>query len=110
METRLAARLATGEPPEAKVTVDEPVADEGDAPVGPTEAEEAAYLAEQAAAVGGPATAPASDAEAEEAPAQLPAVEELVSRIPPGAREALDELFRARFVRVQRVPRKALKA
>lgn len=69
-------------------------------------------MAEQAAAGGGSATSPAgaAEAEADEAPGKLPAVEDLVPRIPPEAREALDELFRARFVRVQRVPRKALKA
>lgn len=49
-------------------------------------------------------------AEVEEAPAKLPAMEDLVQRIPAEARGALDELFRARFVRVQRIPRKALRA
>jgi len=33
-----------------------------------------------------------------------------VQQIPAETREALDELFRARFVRVQRIPRKVLKA
>jgi len=40
----------------------------------------------------------------------LPAMEELVKRIPPAAREALDELFRAKFTGVKRVPAKALKS
>lgn len=39
----------------------------------------------------------------------LPALETLVERIPQAAREALEDLFRAKFVRVQRVPKKALK-
>jgi len=47
-------------------------------------------------------------AEVEEAATRLPAMEDLVRRIPPGAREVMDELFRAKFVRVQRVPKQAL--
>jgi hypothetical protein len=39
----------------------------------------------------------------------LPALEDLLKRIPPAAREALDEHFRARFTGVKRVPAKALK-
>ncbi len=39
----------------------------------------------------------------------LPALSELVNRIPPEVRETLEELFRARFVTVKRVPKKALK-
>ena len=36
--------------------------------------------------------------------------DELVARLPPAVRETLDELFRARFVRVTRLPRKTLTA
>jgi len=39
----------------------------------------------------------------------LPALETLVDRIPQPARDALEDLFRAKFVRVQRVPKKVLK-
>ncbi len=39
----------------------------------------------------------------------LPSLEELVQRIPPEVRESLEDLFRVRFVRVMRVPEKALK-
>jgi hypothetical protein len=39
----------------------------------------------------------------------LPKLDELVARIPTGVREALEDLFRARFVAVKRVPKKALK-
>ena len=39
----------------------------------------------------------------------LPALEDLVKRISPEARELLDELFRAKFTGVRRVPAKALK-
>jgi hypothetical protein len=40
----------------------------------------------------------------------LPKLDELVERIPAGVREAMEDLFRARFVAVKRVPRKALKS
>jgi hypothetical protein len=40
----------------------------------------------------------------------LPALEDLVKRISPEARELLDELFRAKFTGVKRVPAKALKS
>jgi hypothetical protein len=39
----------------------------------------------------------------------LPPLDELVKRIPPEVRETLEDLFRARFVTVKRVPKKALK-
>jgi hypothetical protein len=39
----------------------------------------------------------------------LPSLDELVKRIPPAARETLDELFRARFVSVQRTSPGSLK-
>jgi hypothetical protein len=39
----------------------------------------------------------------------LPSLDELVKRIPAETRDALDDLFRAKFVRVVRVPKKALK-
>ena len=45
----------------------------------------------------------------EEQPAELPPMEDLVQRIPAPARELLEELFRARFVTVKRVPSSALK-
>lgn len=47
---------------------------------------------------------------ADEADAKaLPPLDELVKRIPPEVRETLEDLFRARFVTVKRVPKKALK-
>ena len=39
----------------------------------------------------------------------LPPLDELVKRIPPEVRETLDDLFRVKYVRVVRVPKKALK-
>jgi len=41
--------------------------------------------------------------------APLPSLDELVKRIPPAALETLDELFRARFVSVQRTSPSSLK-
>lgn len=40
----------------------------------------------------------------------LPPLNELVNRIPAEVREALEDLFRARFVTVKRVPKRALKS
>lgn len=55
---------------------------------------------------------PVAEPEAPEAePAEpAPELDELVGRLPPAVRETLDELFRARFVRVTRLPRKTLAA
>ena len=41
--------------------------------------------------------------------APLPALDDLVKRIPSHVRDTLDDLFRARFVTVRRVPERALK-
>jgi hypothetical protein len=83
---------------------------EGMAPLWPDEAAEASFMAE-ARARGEPVVVarPADDsAEPLDAKA-LPALDDLVQRIPLEVRETLEELFRARFVAVKRVPRKALK-
>ena len=40
----------------------------------------------------------------------LPPLEDLVKRIPSATRDLLEELFRARFVTVKRVPKSALKS
>ena len=48
--------------------------------------------------------------EADETDAKaLPALNELVERIPREVRDALEDLFRARFTTVRRIPRRALK-
>lgn len=39
----------------------------------------------------------------------LPPLEDLVKRIPPSTRDLMEELFRAKFVTVKRVPESALK-
>lgn len=40
---------------------------------------------------------------------ELPPMDDLIKRIPAPARAALDELFRANFVTVKRIPQSALK-
>lgn len=50
------------------------------------------------------------EAAPEEPKADLPPMDELVQRIPAPARELLEELFRARFVTVRRMPKSALKS
>ena len=80
---------------------------EVDAPSGPSSDEEAALLA-QDTEIGGSLNAAMADAPAE--PGELPPMEDLVKRIPAPAREMIEELFRARFVTVKRVPKSALKS
>lgn len=52
----------------------------------------------------------ADNLEPEPGDANLPPMEDLVQRIPAPARLLMEELFRARFVTVKRVPQAALKA
>jgi hypothetical protein len=47
--------------------------------------------------------------EPESGESSLPPMEDLVKRIPAPARALMEELFRARFVTVKRVPKSALK-
>ena len=87
-----------------------PVAGDDDGPATPTEADEAAFLTE--ARERGENVRPVAREtieEVEEKAAVLPKLDDLVNRIPAEVRDTLDELFRARFVAVRRVPRKALK-
>ncbi len=44
----------------------------------------------------------------EEALLSLPSLEDLVKRVPAETRQLIDELFRARFVGVRRVPKSSL--
>jgi hypothetical protein len=75
----------------------------------PDAAAEEMYLVEQKSqnrTVVPPAGAPE---ETVEPSSPLPPLDELVKRIPGPVRETLDELFRAKFVKVQRVPKSALR-
>ena len=79
-----------------------------DAPAGPASAEEAAFLAqEREMGIVTPALMHVENPE--EAPGDLPPMEDLVKRIPAPARELMEELFRARFVTVKRLPKSAMK-
>jgi len=72
---------------------------------------ESAYRAEARARGEFSAAAPVSDS-ADDATGDagpLPPLEELVNRIPTGVRETLDELFRAKFVTVRKIPTRQLK-
>jgi hypothetical protein len=74
----------------------------------PDDSAEAAFLAdarERGEVV--VAARPAESAEENES-TPLPSLDDLVQRIPPEVREALEDLFRARFVTVKRVPKKVL--
>lgn len=82
------------------------------APEWPDEATESAIRAEVRDR--GENLAPSAPAPASEEPEvtdtkALPPLDELVKRIPPAVRESLEDLFRARFVTVKRVPARALK-
>jgi hypothetical protein len=79
-------------------------------PVGPSAEEEAAMLAVDRTTeefYGAPPKA--ENIEPEPGGAPLPPMEDLVKRIPAPARELMEELFRARFVTVKRMPKAALK-
>jgi hypothetical protein len=81
-----------------------------DAPSGPSSEEEAAFLAQDGSEGQAYSLQPKTDsAEPVEGDASLPPLEDLVKRIPAPARELMEELFRARFVTVKRVPKSALK-
>ncbi len=85
-------------------------ADPGEGP--PLEELEALMGGEIAARDGGAAVGPAprrtADAEEEDTgkTATLPELDALVARLPAELRETLDELFRARFVSVKKLPKK----
>jgi hypothetical protein len=97
-----------------------PVENRGDRPplpesestnVWPDEAAEAAFFAEARASgePTGPVTNAATEAMEETDNRGLPPLDDLVKRIPPEVREILDDLFRAKFTSVRRVPRNVLK-
>ena len=118
MERRLGANgAAKEEKPRVEEIPEETVAEPAPEPTAeatldsapwPTEADEAAFRAGEPAAAAGATvlTIPALPPR-EERP--LPALDGLVARIPADVREALDDLFRAKFTIVKRVPASALK-
>ncbi len=87
-----------------------PPGDEAPPAVWPDESAEAAFIAEEKAkGEPGPARGRPADPPEEADLAPLPPLAELVDRIPADVRETLEDLFRARFVTVKRIPRRALK-
>ena len=97
-------------PPSSVVPEAPGVPAEDGAPVGPSESEEAAFLSEQREAgfVSSPRHAATNDTVAEENE-PLPPLDDLVQRLSPATRQLLDDLFRAKFITVKRVPASALK-
>jgi hypothetical protein len=90
--------------------VDVPPPDDS-VPVGPSAEEEAAMLSQDRGSeefYGQPPKA--ENLEPETEGASLPPMEDLVKRIPLPTRDLLEELFRARFVTVKRIPKAALKS
>ena len=77
------------------------------APVGPGELEESAFLAEQQS--NAPKAAVPAPLEADERTVALPPMDELIHRIPVATRELMDQLFRAKFITVKRLPVSAFK-
>ncbi|MDF3057342.1 MAG: hypothetical protein K0R17_1557 [Rariglobus sp.] len=85
-----------------------------DGPVWPDEAQESgmrAEVAERGETLSSRAAREAADAAAEAAAEKknLPSLDELVERIPADVRDTLEDLFRVKFVKVTRVPKKVLK-
>jgi hypothetical protein len=95
--------------PTVESTAPAPMEEEG-AVTWPDEAAESSFLAEARARGEGGSPVKAKEEIADDTDAKpLPPLNELVNRIPVEVREALEDLFRARFVTVKRVPKRALK-
>lgn len=85
---------------------------EGEAPQWPDDAAESSFRAEardrgetvKAARTTVEAVEDAADAKA------LPKLEDMVEKIPAEVRDVLEDLFRAKFVRVQKIPKRLLKS
>jgi hypothetical protein len=101
---------AAAEPEEAVVAAAVTAETAAEIPPWPGETDEASFLADarlRGDDPPGPALVPAAEETC--APADLPPLEQLVGRLPAEVREALDDLFRAKFTRVRRVTPTALK-
>jgi hypothetical protein len=86
-----------------------PVSPEEATSAWPDEAAESAFRAEARERGETVVSPPASEAPEVVDPKSLPSLDSLVQRIPAPVRETLEDLFRARFVKVDRVPAKSLK-
>ncbi len=79
-----------------------------DAPAGLTSEEEAAFLAQESEmGIVTPALMHVESPPIEKG--DFPPMEDLVKRIPMPTRDLMEELFRAKFITVRRMPRDALK-
>jgi len=97
--------------------------DDGGAPIGPSEEEEAAFLANEGADASSHFSGGASESSTrslgtaslaraendEKVSGPLPSLEELRAKISPEVLGLMEELFRAKLTRVSRVPAKVLK-
>ncbi len=106
---REAAEAPVDIPEEAAVAAVAAPSGDTDEPSMPGEDTERAMLAELRERGEAPVRTKPVSAESDEKPVRLPPLDELVKRIPPNVRETLDELFRARFTGVRKVPADALK-
>ena len=91
-----AAALAAEPPLEGGV-------EESEAAPWPSASEEAAFLSGAPEGVAAVLAMPLAETPPTEKLAPLPPLEELIQRVPPAVREALDDLFRAKFTSVRRV-------
>lgn len=113
----MAARLAGPSEPSVE-RASAPVEEAGDAvaiatdsgPINawPDETAESAFRSD-ARARGETVTTAAVEIVEETSTKALPPLEELVKRLPPAVHEALENLFRAKFITVRRIPKQALK-
>ncbi|WP_438482405.1 hypothetical protein [Oleiharenicola lentus] len=68
------------------------------------------FIAEQREAAADENAVPKiAQVDVEDEKGELPPMDDLIKRIPLAARETLEDLFRARFVTVKRIPKSALK-
>jgi hypothetical protein len=115
LEVALTSAAAVAEPtdPENGAVEGEEseVVEDADAPAGPSPAEEAAFQAEENGDVDVLPVALRSEPEEPEpiVKGELPALDDLIKRIPAEVLETMEELFRAKFVKVERVAKKHLK-
>jgi hypothetical protein len=128
---RLSQPTDRGDPPANRLGPDGPPVQSGDLAGGerypsaaadesvwPDESAEAAFLAERRSGEeGSPSeagrvvrTGPAAGQPLAEEKETLPPLDDLVPRIPGEVRAALEDLFRAKFVTVRRMPKEALKS
>ena len=100
----------TGSPPAVGAAETESSTEATDGANWPDESAELEYLSEARERGETVAVPKGKEEREEEVDAKaLPTLNELVERIPPDVRDLLDDLFRAMFTTVRRIPRKALK-